>query len=236
MHWFLLLVFGHIYRSPLLLSVYKGLKYLIHITTQTSEIYRLCNLNTGGEKLGPSLAILYRLDQSISYSKHLVAEKRALQEPDCDLVAVTTTVSAKKCLSPAATEVLAIGLGRIHQTNCVLYQVERQVQTQYDTNNTEHEDKLRMLWNKMKPDEHLNSRHTKQWVDIGFQGTDPATDFRGMGIQGLDDLLYFVTRYPQHAHSVLQHASHPVSWYPYAIVGINLTKFAYQLLELLDSS
>lgn len=77
----------------------------------------------------------------------------------------------------------------------------------------------------------MSSRHSKQWVDIGFQGTDPATDFRGMGLQGLNDLLYFVQTHRDHALSALQHASHPVSWYPYAIVGINITKFAYQMLE-----
>lgn len=83
----------------------------------------------------------------------------------------------------------------------------------------------------MMPDTPLENRISKQWTDIGFQGTDPATDFRGMGIEGLDDLLYFVKQYPTVVHSIQQHASHPVYWYPYAVVGINITKFAYQLLE-----
>jgi hypothetical protein len=83
----------------------------------------------------------------------------------------------------------------------------------------------------MMPDTELESRLSKQWVEIGFQGNDPATDFRGMGIQGLNDLLYFVQHYPNQSLIALQHASHPVYWYPYAIVGINITKFAYQLLE-----
>lgn len=81
------------------------------------------------------------------------------------------------------------------------------------------------------PDTKLESRITKQWVEIGFQGNDPATDFRGMGIQGLNDLLYFIQTHANHALCCLQHASHPIYWYPYAIVGINITKFAYQTLE-----
>ena len=28
-----------------------------------------------------------------------------------------------------------------------------------------------------------------EWVDIGFQGKDPATDFRGAGTLGLEQLL-----------------------------------------------
>ncbi len=35
----------------------------------------------------------------------------------------------------------------------------------------------------------LLSRITKQWQNIGFQGDDPKTDFRGMGILGLENLL-----------------------------------------------
>ncbi|KAG1050721.1 hypothetical protein G6F46_006292 [Rhizopus delemar] len=113
----------------------------------------------------------------------------------------------------------------------LLYRISQSVSTPYDINNKEHEDKLLELWNKMMPNTPLESRISKQWVDIGFQGNDPATDFRGMGIQGLNDLLYFVNHYPDQVHSILQHASHPVYWYPYAIVGINITRFAYRLLE-----
>lgn len=43
MNWVLLLILERIYQTPLLLSAYKALKYIIHATTQTSEIYRLCN-------------------------------------------------------------------------------------------------------------------------------------------------------------------------------------------------
>ena len=35
----------------------------------------------------------------------------------------------------------------------------------------------------------LNQRVTKQWQDIGFQGEDPKTDFRGMGMLGLHNLM-----------------------------------------------
>lgn len=232
MNWFILILFNRIYQTPILLSVYKGLKYIIHITTQTSEIYRLCNITSDSTKVvTPSNAILYRLDKSIFYSTELQQEKYELEQPFCEIQAVTERISIKKKLNTSASEILLIGLTRIYETNQVLYTVEQQVHTKYDSSNELHEKKLLSLWNKMKPDEALIGRRTKQWVDIGFQGTDPATDFRGMGMQGLDDLLYFIETYPNHATSILQHASHPISWYPYAIVGINITKFGYQLLE-----
>lgn len=43
MNWVLLVILNRIYQTPLLLSAYKALKYVIHATTQTSELYRLCN-------------------------------------------------------------------------------------------------------------------------------------------------------------------------------------------------
>jgi hypothetical protein len=35
------------------------------------------------------------------------------------------------------------------------------------------------------PDKVLSERISKDWQDIGFQGKDPATDFRGTGYLGL---------------------------------------------------
>ena len=49
------------------------------------------------------------------------------------------------------------------------------------------------LWNALRPDDPLEERITKKWIDIGFQGADPATDFRGAGLLGLKQLHRFVT-------------------------------------------
>ena len=45
------------------------------------------------------------------------------------------------------------------------------------------------LWQLYKPESQLESRQCSQWGELGFQGQDPATDFRGMGVLGLDQLL-----------------------------------------------
>lgn len=45
------------------------------------------------------------------------------------------------------------------------------------------------LWELLMPTIKLESRITKQWGDIGFQGDDPKTDFRGMGMLGLVNLV-----------------------------------------------
>ena len=40
---------------------------------------------------------------------------------------------------------------------------------------------LFQLWKQLKPEEELTNRISKQWTEIGFQGDDPMTDFRGYG-------------------------------------------------------
>lgn len=113
----------------------------------------------------------------------------------------------------------------------LISEVEELRRIQYDSDNLEHERKLCDLWNILMPDEPLESRITKQWQDIGFQGDDPKTDFRGMGLLGLENLLFFSTEYKGPAAHVLSHSRHPVYGYAFAIVGINLTSMAWHLLK-----
>ncbi len=48
---------------------------------------------------------------------------------------------------------------------------------------------LLKLWQLLQPGVALESRKTKDWQNLGFQGDDPKTDFRGMGLLGLLNLL-----------------------------------------------
>lgn len=52
----------------------------------------------------------------------------------------------------------------------------------------------RQLWDLLMPTVKLESRITKQWGDIGFQGDDPKTDFRGMGMLGLINLVWVLNK------------------------------------------
>lgn len=56
------------------------------------------------------------------------------------------------------------------------------------------------------------------------------SDFRGMGMLGLDNLLYFAEEFNGAARHVLSHSMHPKHGYTFAIVGINLTSMAYTLV------
>ena len=83
----------------------------------------------------------------------------------------------------------------------------------------------------MIPHEQLTSRYTNQWQKIGFQGKDPSTDFRAMGLLGLDDLYYLASHYPEIAQRILASSHHAQSWFSFAIVGISITAYCLRLVR-----
>jgi hypothetical protein len=113
----------------------------------------------------------------------------------------------------------------------LMTEVETLRSTTYNSEDLIHEQKLLQLWSLLQPAIPLPTRKTKLWQNIGFQGTDPKTDFRGMGLLGLENLLYFAKEYNTAAKHILSHSHHPKHGYSFAIVGINLTHLALKLLQ-----
>ena len=66
----------------------------------------------------------------------------------------------------------------------------------YDADDAGHEAMLALLWQRARPGHRLTARKSDQWKEIGFQGNDPATDFRGGGIFSLANLVYVADVYP----------------------------------------
>ncbi|NXA11210.1 ELMD2 protein, partial [Sapayoa aenigma] len=126
---------------------------------------------------------------------------------------------------------LRVSLLQISGYKKLYLDVENLRKVPYDSENEEHEEQLIELWNLLMPHENLKARISKQWCDIGFQGDDPKTDFRGMGLLGLVNLVYFSKHYTDEARQILSRSNHPKLGYSYAIVGINLTEMAYSLLK-----
>jgi hypothetical protein len=81
----------------------------------------------------------------------------------------------------------------------------------------------------MMPHQELTGMISTQWQEIGFQGRDPSTDFRGMGLLGLQDLFYYAKMHTKYAQHTLKVSQHQTAWFSYAIVGINVTAFALHL-------
>jgi len=66
-----------------------------------------------------------------------------------------------------------------------------------------------------------------------LQGTDPATDFRGMGLLGLRNLLYMAENYNDKLRKIIsdqtQRNEHE---YPVAVAGINVSQMLFELLHV----
>ncbi|KAG0356358.1 ELMO/CED-12 family-domain-containing protein [Gamsiella multidivaricata] len=181
--------------------------------------------------------MVYRIDRCILFSKQLTLERRELEAAECDPVQIIHQILRKKRFpdggspnTPAARK-LQYALEKVASTHQLAREINQRAHTKYDSTNPAHERKLMLLWDLLQPQEKLKSRYTKQWTEIGFQGKDPATDFRGMGMLGLDDLIYYARYYPQSARHALECSHDEKSWYSFAIVGINITAFAVQTLR-----
>ncbi|KAF9174746.1 ELMO domain-containing protein 1 [Mortierella sp. AD011] len=131
--------------------------------------------------------MIYRIDRCILFSKQLTLERRELELPDNDTVQITHQILRKKRFpdggsseTPAAKK-LQYALDKIASSHQLAREINQRVHTKYDSTNPAHERKLMLLWELLCPQEKLDGRYTKKWTEIGFQGKDPATDFRGMG-------------------------------------------------------
>ncbi|AQK45252.1 ELMO/CED-12 family protein [Zea mays] len=59
-----------------------------------------------------------------------------------------------------------------------------------------HQKALEALWRSSFPGTELLGLVSDQWKEMGWQGKDPSTDFRGGGFISLENLLYFSRNYP----------------------------------------
>lgn len=49
------------------------------------------------------------------------------------------------------------------------------------------------IWTKLRPERNIKNRKSEEWIELGFQVEDPATDFRGAGYLGLMNLHEWVS-------------------------------------------
>jgi hypothetical protein len=69
------------------------------------------------------------------------------------------------------------------------------------------------------------------WGALGFQGKDPATDFRGTGALGLHALAHLAARYAAAVRAIADATDLPARGYPLAVAHIAVTAFALDLLR-----
>ena len=114
-----------------------------------------------------------------------------------------------------------------------LRRVLRAKEIPYDKTNPKHEETLLKLWTLIFPKDPLSNRVSDQWKILGFQGTDPASDFRGMGFLGLQNLLYFAEKYTDVFRAIVKrNVDRGSRDYPAAVAGINITQTLFEILNV----
>ncbi|KAG2404162.1 ELMO domain-containing protein A-like isoform X1 [Vigna umbellata] len=119
------------------------------------------------------------------------------------------------------------------QEECLL-RLQSRIDIPYDSSIPEHQDALRALWSVAFPEEELRGLISEQWKDMGWQGKDPSTDFRGGGFISLENLLFFARNFPKSFQDLLrkQEGDRSVWEYPFAVAGVNITFMLIQMLDL----
>lgn len=160
----------------------------------------------------------------------------------------TIKKSKRTKLTIECEEILYDILYRIICYDVSLLLAEKLAAIKYDPDMNSHSNKLIDLWNNLiRADREIDKNSSafpselrseiadksdiisNRWSHIGFQGEDPGTDFRGMGLLGLMQLEYLSKRPKNLARDLLERSLNEEHSYPFAIVGINIT---YNLLNL----
>jgi hypothetical protein len=119
------------------------------------------------------------------------------------------------------------------QEECLL-RLQSRIDVAYDSSVPEHQEALRALWKVAFPEEKLRDLISEQWKEMGWQGKDPSTDFRGGGFISLENLLFFARNFPKSFQDLLrkQEGDRSVWEYPFAVAGVNITFMLIQMLDL----
>lgn len=98
----------------------------------------------------------------------------------------------------------------------------------------EHVHLLDRLWfaafpNKVNFFEDFSER---DWGDLGFQKhNDPASDFRGLGLLGLRQLVYFFEHHAAQARAILKQSAREDKYFPFAATALSIGAFTVSLLR-----
>jgi len=99
----------------------------------------------------------------------------------------------------------------------------------FDDTNPDHLAVLKSLWEAHR--EEPFEIPSPLWSEFGFQGKNPATDFRAGGLLSAQNIATFGTHYPNAYKRSLQLANADKTYAPHAVVGIHVTMFILDLFK-----
>eukprot|EP00047_Mylnosiga_fluctuans_P018696 m.74024 g.74024 ORF g.74024 m.74024 type:complete len:339 (+) comp7752_c0_seq1:15-1031(+) len=113
------------------------------------------------------------------------------------------------------------------QTRASLDILDTIQKTPFNPEIPEHEASLLELWTILGTGD-AYERVGAHWGRLGFQGKDPATDFRGQGALGLRNMLHFARQHKEHALGMITDRDNVL---PFAIAVINISAHLLILLN-----
>jgi len=205
--------------------VHSIVKTVLHLITGKSELQRITEKYPIGRN-----RMVQHVRSSIKRSKRLgdIKEKVVINCGDFSVKGVVQSIrNVKRFENPG----LVFAVASLRRTNVGIAHLSTLANTPFSG---AHDSALVELWNSLKPGqvrEGSNLHHSKSWSEIGFQGLDPATDFRGGGLLSLENLRYFARENGEIARQILNEQCRDITQggFPFAITGINLTAFLLSL-------
>lgn len=94
---------------------------------------------------------------------------------------------------------------------------------EFQDENVVHERILQTIYRKFTGTTLNCPRIGPHWDVIGFQGTDPATDLRGVGMLGLLQMLNLLTQHEKFAHEFYRFSMQDQNSFPMMCVSINIS-------------
>jgi hypothetical protein len=182
-------------------------------------------------ELQPSGSLIRQIENIMATSislKNLYSSLMNKKLQKNDVEKITYLIICVKNIRPPSRDAFEFAVTQIIAVRNIKDEFELKRATKFDLKH--HRQLLIDLWKALKPASLVPTIPSPAWKEIGFQGNDPATDFRGMGLLGLEQLLYFSTYDTDGARMALSNSNAQVKWYSFAIVGINITGFLKELL------
>ncbi|BGO99933.1 hypothetical protein JCM10021v2_003611 [Rhodotorula toruloides] len=170
-----------------------------------------------------------------AFWRNTTGEGGSLYRPaDADSLSQSIAVSEGIEVPSLEYDLLSTALERVLRTYAIVDVVQELAETQFPSDGSA-DGQLKELWSILKPEAELPSMSGKHWQEVGFQNVSPATDFRGVGMLGMQAFLYFARTYRDRAAEIVDEAiGGGESWYPLALASIHMTAFALDLATSRD--
>eukprot|EP00736_Rhodelphis_marinus_P013154 Rmarinus@m.24274 len=206
-------------------------KVVSRYSSGESELQRACRLEDVDR-------MVHSFRQSLFDSSQLADVRHLLLTPGSDFdetAACARIAEVKNMRGPKMDIVLAnmrACLRDLHGVTLLVDHLSELAGSPIDYD--EHFPMLDEVWSTVRPGVPRggDGRVTRDWIDIGFQGEDPATDFRATGTLGLLVLCEFARAHPDAARRFVERGlERPLQALPLALTVINFTADVLQLVR-----